>query len=61
MDHLALLEIKHTHGVVTQLGDEQPSPARIDCHVIDPAADLTERNFGFQCQDGPLDSADAIL
>ena len=50
--HLAFLEIDHANRVVAQFGDEQPLPFRIDGHVVDPAADVTERDFGLECERG---------
>jgi hypothetical protein len=50
VNHLTFLQIDHADGVVAQFGNEQPLPFRIDGHVIDPAADIAERDLGFQCQ-----------
>ncbi len=50
MNDLAGREIDDTDGVIAELGDEQPVANGIDGHVIDPAADVSERDLGFQTQ-----------
>jgi hypothetical protein len=39
-------EINNPHAVVAELCDEQALACEVDRHVIDPAANLTEWDFG---------------
>ena len=45
VDHLALVEVDHLYGVVTQFGDKNTMTVQIDRDVIDPAADIAKTNF----------------
>jgi hypothetical protein len=38
-------QIDDAQAVVAQLGDEQPLPLQIDAEMVDPAADLAERDL----------------
>src|SRR6185437_5848312 len=57
VDRSAFAQIDHVDRVVTQLGDEEAFAADIDRHVVDPSADVFERNrplekecrFRFRC------------
>jgi hypothetical protein len=42
---LALFQVDYSDAVVAQLGDEQALATEIDCHVVDPAHDIPERNL----------------
>ena len=43
-------EIDHIDAVVAKLGDQQPLAGEIDCHVVDAATDIVQRNRPFQHQ-----------
>ena len=43
--HLARCQIDHAQAVVAELGNKQPLALHIDAEVIDPAADLAERDL----------------
>jgi hypothetical protein len=42
---LARSKIDYAQAVVAELGDEQPLPGEVDREVVDPAADLAERDL----------------
>src|SRR5579862_5121577 len=46
----AVLQIDHAHTVVAQFRDIQSLATGIDGEVIDPAADLTQRDLRFELQ-----------
>ena len=50
MNDLAGREIDDNHGIIAQLRNEQPVANGIEGHVIDPAADVSERDLGLQAQ-----------
>jgi hypothetical protein len=50
VDDFAFVEIHHANGVVSKLRHEQAISGRIERHVIDPAADLSEIDLVFEDQ-----------
>jgi hypothetical protein len=50
VDQFAIWEIDDSDGVVTQFGDEQSLPPQVNGHVIDAAADVAQRDFGFELE-----------
>ena len=61
VDHLALVEVDHLYGVVTQFGDKNTMTVQIDRDVIDPAADIAKTNFGLSWSAGFTVSANVSL
>jgi hypothetical protein len=50
VDQFATWEIDNSDGIVAQFGNEQPLSFQIDCHVVDPATDVAERNLAFELE-----------
>src|SRR5437879_1628600 len=50
MHHFARAKIHDADAVVLEFGDEQAPPPQVDGHVIDAAANVSERDLGFEHQ-----------
>src|SRR5229473_5541470 len=49
-DQFAIWEIDNSNGIIAQLGNEQSLPLQIDRHMVDAAAHVAQRNFGFELE-----------
>jgi hypothetical protein len=49
-DQFAVWEIDNSNGIIAQFGNEQTLPLQINRHVINPAAHVAQRDFGFELE-----------